>query len=151
MVDVFSRKKRSELMSLVKHRGNLATEIKLIEILKKERIKGWRRHPKIFGNPDFIFPKARVAVFVDGCFWHNCPIHGSIPDTNKVFWERKLKRNRERDRVVCRALKDNGWFVLRIWQHELKKPKNVAYRLTRSLDRDWTGPVGTFRSERKKK
>lgn len=74
---------------------------------------------RLFGNPDFVFLKERVAIFVDGCFWHGCPIHASMPITNRRFWERKLARNRSRDRLVVRTLKSLGWDVLRIWQHAL--------------------------------
>lgn len=134
MADVFSEKKRSEIMSLVKSRGNLATEIHLMKILQDHGIKGWRRHSPIFGKPDFVFPKARLAVFVDGCFWHGCPVHGSLPGTNRIFWARKLNRNKARDVVVRRHLKNMGWRVLRIWQHELREPRKVARRVRRSLD-----------------
>src|ERR1043166_4090789 len=98
MADVFSSRKRSEIMSAVKSRGNELTEVRLVKIFKLQRIKGWRRHAPIFGSPDFIFPKVRLAVFVDGCFWHNCPIHGSRPVTNNLFWAQKLTRNKQRDR-----------------------------------------------------
>lgn len=133
MADVFSKKKRSEIMSRVRSRGNKATEIKLIKILHARGITGWRRSRKVFGTPDFVFPKARLAVFVDGCFWHGCPEHGVTPKTNKLFWKKKLKRNLDRDRVVRRKLRASGWGVLRIWQHELKHPIRIARRITRSL------------------
>ena len=85
MADVFTPLKRSEVMARVKSRGNRATEMRLIRIFRDFEIKGWRRRAKVFGNPDFIFRAARLAVFVDGCFWHGCPIHGSIPETNRRF------------------------------------------------------------------
>jgi DNA mismatch endonuclease (patch repair protein) len=72
-------------------------------------------------------------VFVDGCFWHSCPIHGSIPASNRLFWKAKLHRNVQRDKLVCRALQSSGWRVLRIWQHELLYPERVARRLGRLL------------------
>src|SRR4051794_13972071 len=102
MVDVFSPKKRSEIMSRVKGRGNESTELRLVKTLRKFRIRGWRRHSKVFGRPDFVFPNARVAIFVDGCFWHGCPIHGAIPSSNRAFWMRKLVRNKQRDWLVRR-------------------------------------------------
>ena len=134
MVDVFTKEKRSNIMSLVKGRDNRATEIRLIEIFRSEGLKGWRRRAVIFGSPDFVFTKARLAVFVDGCFWHACPIHGTVPDNNKMFWKSKLKRNKERDILVRRRLQIAGWHVVRIWQHELRNPKKVARRLNRLLD-----------------
>jgi len=133
MADVFSKEKRSAIMSGVKSQGNLATEIRLIRIFRDHGIKGWRRHTPVFGRPDFVFPSTRLAVFVDGCFWHGCPLHGSLPVANREFWKRKLVRNQERDKEVREELQKAGWSVLRIWQHELKTPQNAARRIKRSL------------------
>lgn len=121
-------------MSRVRGRDNAATELRLIQIFREYRITGWRRHSAVFGKPDFTFPSARLAVFVDGCFWHCCPTHGSIPATNRLFWRRKLERNKTRDRVVQRILKKSGWRILRIWQHDLRKPQKVAHRVKYLLD-----------------
>lgn len=90
----------------------------------------------MFGRPDFVFPLERVAVFVDGCFWHGCPRHYNVPVGNALFWERKLKANRARDRLVSRTLRGAGWTVLRIWEHSLKKsPQRVAARVAKTLAR----------------
>jgi DNA mismatch endonuclease (patch repair protein) len=118
-MDVFSKRKRSEIMSRVKSRGNLATEVRLIRLFRQYGISGWRRHYPIFGNPDFVFLKSHVALFVDGCFWHCCPKHSTRPNGNRSFWLAKLTRNRRRDRIVNRVLRSGGWRVVRIWQHEL--------------------------------
>jgi DNA mismatch endonuclease (patch repair protein) len=67
---------------------------------------------------DLVFGPARVAIYVDGCFWHSCPEHGTKPKANAEFWERKLKRNRERDEATDKLLREKGWAVLRIWEHE---------------------------------
>lgn len=69
-------------------------------------------------RPDIVFPSARVAVFVDGCYWHGCAQHKTLPKTNTEFWSRKISRNIERDREVDRALRDEGWLVLRFWEHD---------------------------------
>src|SRR5262245_58227750 len=119
MVDMFSRQHRSEIMSRVRSGGNLATELRLIRIFREHRIRGWRRRKLVFGKPDFVFASARIAVFVDGCFWHNCPLHGAVPASNSAFWARKLHRNLERDKLVSWTLRGLGWRVVRIWQHEL--------------------------------
>jgi DNA mismatch endonuclease (patch repair protein) len=66
-----------------------------------------------------VFSNSRVAIFVDGCFWHGCPKHGTMPNTNRDFWCAKLRRNKARDRAVNKALGACGWRVLRVWQHEL--------------------------------
>lgn len=137
MGDVFSKKKRSEVMSRVRSRGNRATELALIGLLRRQRISGWRRNIAVFGSPDFIFPAERVAIFVDGCFWHNCRKHRSIPVSNRDFWKQKLDRNATRDRLVNRTLRNRGWRVVRIWQHELAKLKEevVAKRIRLKLGR----------------
>lgn len=69
-------------------------------------------------RPDVVFTRARLAVFVDGCFWHRCPEHGNVPRANSDYWGPKLERNIARDRAVDRALADAGWRVLRAWEHE---------------------------------
>jgi DNA mismatch endonuclease (patch repair protein) len=68
-------------------------------------------------RPDIVFPRPRLAVFVDGCFWHSCPSHGTAPQRNTEYWARKLERNRIRDAMVAKALGESGWQVLRIWEH----------------------------------
>ena len=120
MVDVFDKKKRSEIMSRVRSKGNVVTEKKLIALFRENDIKGWRRNYPLFGKPDFVFPKEKVAVFVDGEFWHGHPTRGQIPETNRDFWENKIERNKMRDQQVNQTLESKGWIVVRIWQHELK-------------------------------
>lgn len=121
MADIYAKAKRSQIMSRIRGRGNRKTEIALIKLLRQHHISGWRRHFKLFGKPDFVFPKYRLAIFVDGCFWHGCPKHASQPITNGAFWKKKLLHNKERDQIVTKALKKYGWQVLRIWQHELTR------------------------------
>lgn len=75
----------------------------------------WTSPPVV---PDLVFPKAKVAVFVDGCFWHGCPAHGVQPQTNSTYWAAKISRNKERDVNVDRNLTVLGWQVVRIWEHE---------------------------------
>lgn len=135
MADVFSKSKRSEIMSRVRGQGNALTELRLLRIFREKHLKGWRRNSKIIGKPDFVFPAERVAVFVDGCFWHGCPKHGSTPKTNKKFWSSKLAGNKKRDRLVSTKLKQLGWHPVRIWQHELKNPDRVAKRIATTLKR----------------
>lgn len=133
MPDVFTKKKRSEVMSRIRSRGNRDTEMVMLRMLQALGIKGWRRHValslKVPGprfpvkgsrvRPDFVFHKRRVALFVDGCFWHACPLHSTKPRGNAAFWREKLARNQARDRAVTRLLKAKSWKVLRIWEHEL--------------------------------
>jgi len=76
-------------------------------------------HYGVLGKPDIVFVSARIAVFVDGCFWHACPEHGVRPKNNREFWRKKLDRNIERDREVNRLLAKAGWKVIRVWEHEI--------------------------------
>ena len=133
MSDVFTKEKRSEVMSRIKGRGNKDTELALILIMKKHHISGWRRNYDLFGKPDFVFPKQKVALFVDGCFWHMCPKHFNMPQNNKAFWEKKLLGNKVRDGVVVRTLRQGNWKVVRIWEHELASPEQVVKKLVKAL------------------
>ena len=119
-MDTFSKAERSRIMARVKSSGNKSTEAAFIALMKERGITGWRRHLPIFGKPDFVFRKTRIAVFIDGCFWHGCPKHCRMPATNRDYWERKIGRNLERDKKVKRELRKAGWTVVRIWEHELK-------------------------------
>lgn len=121
MPDVFTKAKRSEVMSRIRGHGNKDTELALMKLLRHHHITGWRRNQAVFGKPDFVFRKVRVAVFVDGCFWHGCPKHCNFPVGNRPFWMRKLAANKARDRRVNRELSKLGWRVVRIWEHDLPK------------------------------
>jgi DNA mismatch endonuclease (patch repair protein) len=126
MTDVFSRKKRSEVMSSIKGKGNKDTELAMIKILRKYHISGWRRNMPVLGKPDFIFPKQKIALFVDGCFWHGCPKHFKIPQNNRSFWENKIQTNRDRDIYVNKELRKTQWKVVRVWEHEILDSEKVA-------------------------
>jgi len=183
MADVFTKAKRSEVMSRIRSRGNKDTELALAKLLRANGITGWRRQVEIRGGdvalrrprpvqgrntsgevaplhasgtarrsvptaqthgahrvrrqakdrtpqravpafrvrPNFVFPKLRLAVFVDGCFWHGCPRHATKPKNNAAFWRKKLAGNRKRDRLVTRTLRRAGWRVVRIWECDLAR------------------------------
>jgi len=89
--------------------------------MRAHGITGWRRGSTLIGRPDFVFSRLKLAVFVDGCFWHGCPIHGTKPKNNAAFWRKKIATNQARDRLVTRTLRAKGWRVLRIWEHELTR------------------------------
>jgi len=133
MADTLSKIQRSRVMALVRSTGNKATELKLVSLLRAAGIKGWRRNPSLFGKPDFVFRKQRLAVFADGCYWHGCPEHCRMPKSNIAFWRSKIARNKKRDLLVRRTLRKAGWRVLRIWEHELKRPRRCIGRLCRQL------------------
>jgi len=120
-------------MSLIRSRGNKATELRLIENFREHGITGWRRNQKLVGKPDFTFRRERVVVFVDGCFWHGCPKCYQRPKSNRKFWDEKIAANRKRDRLVNRELRKLGWHVVRLWQHQLAKPARVAGIVKRAL------------------
>lgn len=109
-------------MSMIKCR-NTKPELVLRKMLLKLGYKGFRRNYKLFGKPDLVFVKRRVVLFVDGCFWHKCPKCFKTPETNKSFWKTKIDANVKRDKVVNKQLKELGWEVIRIWEHEIENKK----------------------------
>jgi DNA mismatch endonuclease (patch repair protein) len=133
VADVFTKKKRSEVMARIRGRGNKETELALASLLRRNGLTGWRRHQAILGRPDFVFRKERLAVFVDGCFWHGCKLHANVPSNNRRFWVAKLSANRVRDNLVSVQLRRVGWRVVRIWEHELRSPHRVIRRIDRAL------------------
>jgi DNA mismatch endonuclease (patch repair protein) len=124
-------------MSRIKSCNNERTELRLLRILRRTKICGWKRHQSLPGRPDFTFRSERVVVFVDGCFWHKCPFHCRPPRLNSDYWLPKLERNRLRDRRVDRDLKQKGWKVVRIWEHELghRDDRVVVRRIRAALAR----------------
>ncbi|WP_245958277.1 very short patch repair endonuclease [Roseimicrobium gellanilyticum] len=142
MPDIFTRAKRSDVMSRIRSRGNRNTELRMVEVFRSNGMRGWRRHARLRGEgqvtdrkigkrvlrsftfrPDFIFPKLKVAVFVDGCFWHACPKCYIRPKQNRTFWDEKREMNQARDRKQSRALRKKGWTVVRLWEHDLAKKR----------------------------
>jgi DNA (cytosine-5)-methyltransferase 1 len=129
MVDNLSKQQRSDCMSQIKS-TNTKVELFLRKELWKNGIKGYRLKTKIYGRPDLYFPKKRLAVFVDGCFWHMCPKCYKPPKSNIKYWGLKIKKNITRDRRVEKDLKQNGINVLRFWEHDIKKnPKKIIRRI----------------------
>lgn len=131
-MDIFTREKRSWIMSQVKSSGNKTTEQQIIGVLRRNKVTGWRRNYAIFGKPDIAFPKCKVAIFVDGYFWHGHPDKCRIPKTNRKYWLKKIVRNKERDARVNTVLRENGWKVVRIWEGEVNKQSTLS-RIRRAL------------------
>jgi DNA mismatch endonuclease (patch repair protein) len=129
MADVFTKAQRSLFMARVRGTGNTSTEIRTIQLFRGAGITGWRRGARVFGKPDFVFFRGRVAVFIDGCFWHGCPMCKRIPSSSTEFWSEKIKRNLKRDRHVSRELRKRGWNVVRARECGLKKPKRFLNRV----------------------
>jgi len=130
MSDILTKAQRSANMSKIRGSGNASTELRLIAVFRALGITGWRRKHPLVGKPDFVFPQLKLAVFVDGCFWHGCPRHAVQPRQNAKFWREKITRNQARDRLVTRSLRAAGWRVLRLWEHELTR-KNERRLLAR--------------------
>ncbi len=121
-------------MSRIRGRGNEETELALARIFRQRGITGWRRHQPLFGKPDFTFRRQRIVVFVDGCFWHACQKHSNMPANNRGFWEKKLSANKLRDRLVTRTLRKQGWFVIRLWEHDLAARGASTSRLEQVIE-----------------
>jgi DNA mismatch endonuclease (patch repair protein) len=147
-VDRISKSERSAIMSRIRGRGNKRTETDVISLFRKSGIKGWRRHLtirftesesrlaqssdgikfKAQVRPDFSFPKLKIALFIDGCFWHGCPKCYRKPKSRGRFWTRKVRRNKERDLFQTFALRANDWQVIRIWECALAKHTETCVR-----------------------
>ena len=152
MPDVFTQAKRSVVMSRIRGSGNRDTELRLIQLFRASQIVGWRRNSPLFGKPDFVFPRQRIAVFVDGCFWHRhdgCKF-SYTPKSRLDFWLRKFAQNVARDRLVTRTLRKTGWRVLRIWECDLVacRQHRVINRVRRTLE---FVPIGEKKSSTKLK
>jgi DNA mismatch endonuclease, patch repair protein len=122
-MDTISSESRSWIMAQVRSYGNKSTEAKIIKIFKVLKIKGWRRNVPLVGKPDFVFQNAKIAFFVDGCFWHGCAKHCRLPSSNRKYWTQKIERNKNRDRTITKILHQKGWQVIRVWEHELVRGK----------------------------
>ena len=133
-MDIVDRKTRSKIMSAVRSKGNQSTEMAMMKILRENRLKGWRRHLPIHGKPDFSWPQLKIALFVDGCFWHGCPRCYRAPTSNTDYWESKIKRNRSRDRKVSNLLRNSGWAVIRVWECRINESRTLK-RITRMIEK----------------
>src|SRR5688500_14154464 len=104
----------------VRSTGNKSTERTLRAALVRAGVQGWTMHAKVVqGKPDFYFLRQRVAIFVDGCFWHGCGSCGRVPKKNSGYWHAKIEGNRARDERTTAALSASGTTVLRFWEHEV--------------------------------
>ena len=122
-------------MRAVKGRGT-KLEKRLWAMLAGMRLRGWKKNViSIIGKPDVVFFDRRVAVFVDGCFWHGCPdCRKKLPETNREYWEKKIKRNVELAETHNRQLQCDGWTVVRIWEHEITDTPKIKTRILSALE-----------------
>jgi DNA mismatch endonuclease, patch repair protein len=120
---------RSRIMRSNKSHGNFSTELTFLRLLRSAGISGWRRRVALLGRPDFVFKRERLAIFIDGCYWHGCKCR-RLPKKNRQYWQQKFKTNQLHDRRITRELRRAGWRVIRFWEHELKKsPVSVVLRI----------------------
>lgn len=122
MGDNLTPEDRRKTMRAVKGKGT-RLEKRLFSMLARMRLRGWKKNVEsIIGKPDVAFVSQRVAIFIDGCFWHGCPhCQRKLPQTNRQYWERKIERNVVRAKSSNRRLREKGWTVIRIWEHEISK------------------------------
>lgn len=133
--DFFTPTQRSRLMSRIRGRANISTELKVAHALRRLGFWGWRRHLPLPGRPDFTFPERNVCVFVHGCFWHDCPRCKKRSSTRPAYWQKKIDMNRRRDRRVIRQLRGRGYRTIVIWECTLRRvyPEAAIRRLARQL------------------
>jgi DNA mismatch endonuclease, patch repair protein len=133
MADVLTPEQRKLNMSRIRAK-NTGPEVKLRKMLFAAGIRGYRIHFDLPGKPDIVFTRKKIAIFVDGCFWHKCPVCFQQPETRKEFWMKKIHSNVERDKKVNEQLKKDGWAIIRIWEHDLKTdPKNAVKKIIDAL------------------
>ena len=121
MADVFNKEKRSDIMKQVLSKNNKATELRLMQYFREKQISGWRRQYQVKGHPDFVFLDKRIAIFVDGCFWHGHDCRNTRPSENAEYWQKKREKNVMHDKEVTNTFESRGWKVIRIWECELQK------------------------------
>lgn len=119
MADVHTKNQRSYNMSRIRSLDT-KPEIKLRKILWREGLRYTKNNHDVSGKPDIVFRKQKIAVFIDGCFWHKCPEHYNKPKNNEEFWEIKINSNTQRDRKINEQLTNQGWKVFRIWEHDIR-------------------------------
>lgn len=145
-MDILTKGERSRRMSGVRLKGNRSTEWRLRAALMASGIRGWKTHPRtVQGVPDFVFPRLKLAIFVDGCFWHCCPYCARrMPRSNRRYWAPKLRANVTRARRINQQLCQDGYAVVRIWEHELRRTRPLSVLLARlsgqALDQDRRDP-----------
>lgn len=141
---------RSELMSRVRSRGNATTELRMMQMLRRARMKGWRRHVALVGKPDFAWTRQRLLVFVHGCFWHGHACGRNLePRTNRSEWQAKIARNQRRDLRSTRLLRRSGWSVITIWECQLlRTPDACLRRIARHLASTTRPGANTHRGRR---
>jgi DNA mismatch endonuclease (patch repair protein) len=131
-MDTVSKAERSRIMAGVRSRGNRTTELQMEALLKGIGLKGYRKQWHVDGTPDFAWPRLKVALFVDGCFWHGCTNCKKPPASNIEYWKDKIRSNRQRDCRVNRKLRRRRWSVLRVRECAIHLPATLK-RIARKI------------------
>ncbi|MBN2260667.1 MAG: very short patch repair endonuclease [Clostridiales bacterium] len=131
MVDRVSKEKRSKIMSAIKSK-NTKPELALANALSEEGLNFSLQYGK--EKIDIAFPEQKIAIFVDGCFWHGCPMHSHTPKSNKSYWVPKLEKNKERDLAKNNRLWQEGWKILRFWEHEINNLEIIVKKILNELN-----------------
>ncbi|MBA2176139.1 very short patch repair endonuclease [Halobacillus locisalis] len=121
MTDIMTKEQRKKTMSRIKAKSKL--EDKVSKALWNKGYRFRKNVKKLRGTPDIVIQKYKIVIFIDSCYWHACPIHGSTPKTNTEFWENKFEKNKARDKRDNEYYREKGWHILRVWEHDLKKGK----------------------------
>ncbi|QRY35954.1 very short patch repair endonuclease [Bacillus sp. PDNC022] len=119
MTDNLTPKQRRKNMQAIRSQSKL--ENRISKEIWRRGIRFRKNDRTLFGKPDISIKKYKIVIFIDSCFWHGCEIHGNRPKSNQEYWDKKLKRNRERDEEVRDYYKVRGWNYKRIWEHEFKE------------------------------
>lgn len=135
-MDTVSKRERSRIMAAVRSQQTRSTERKLRAVLVAAGMRGWRYQiSSLPGKPDFVFPRKKLVVFVDGCFWHGCPKCYRRPNSRRAYWDAKVASTMGRDRSHRAKLRRRGWCVIRIWEHELaKNPQGCIVKIQALLN-----------------
>lgn len=119
MADTITKEQRRKNMQAIRSQSKL--ENKVSRRLWNKGCRFRKNDRTLFGKPDISIKKYKVVIFIDSCFWHSCEIHGNRPKSNQDYWNKKLARNKKRDLEVTAYYKEKGWFIKRIWEHQVKE------------------------------
>lgn len=134
MADAISSEQRSKNMRAIRSQSKLENEVS--KALWKKGIRFRKNNKKLYGQPDISIKKYKIVIFIDSCFWHGCELHGTIPKSNNNYWTKKLQRNKARDAEVTAYYVEKGWFIKRVWEHELKeKFEDTIEELTKDIEK----------------
>jgi DNA mismatch endonuclease (patch repair protein) len=129
-VDNLTKEKRSKIMGAI-HSKDTKPELILRDALSNEGVEFETNFCK--HKIDIAFPKQKIAIFVDGCFWHGCPIHSHEIKSNESYWKQKLEKNKQRDKMKTEQLQAQNWTVMRFWEHELVNTKIITNQILKQL------------------